>query len=135
MDEDQIFMDIDSIDVGSEFDQAIENSLADRDALIVLIGKTWATVSEQPGDPPRLTLPNDYVRMEVCYALDRAMPIIPVLVGEAKMPSPSQLPDVLAPLTKRNALEISDTRWEYDVGRLVVALQELSQRKRSNSQT
>jgi hypothetical protein len=35
------------------------------------------------------------------------------------MPRPDDLPDALAPLARRQALEISDLRWSYDVGQLI----------------
>lgn len=34
------------------------------------------------------------------------------------MPGSEELPDELQPLLRRNAIEISDTRWDYDVSRL-----------------
>jgi hypothetical protein len=50
---------------------------------------------------------------------------IPVLVGGAKMPRREQLPSQLQPLARRNALELSDGRWGYDVGRLMSTLDRL----------
>src|SRR5208282_4713913 len=39
--------------------------------------------------------------------------------------SAEELPESLRPLTRRNALELENTRWEYDVGRLVRAVEQL----------
>ena len=39
------------------------------------------------------------------------------------MPRAQQLPEVLAPLSRRNAIEISDTRFHHDVDRLIEALE------------
>ena len=41
------------------------------------------------------------------------------------MPSAGELPESLRPLTRRNALELENQRWEYDVGRLVRAVEQL----------
>ena len=38
------------------------------------------------------------------------------------MPEPEDLPDSLAPLARRHAIELSDERWDYDVGRLIEVL-------------
>jgi hypothetical protein len=35
------------------------------------------------------------------------------------MPTQDELPEDIAVLARRNALEISPTRWDYDVGRLI----------------
>jgi len=42
-----------------------------------------------------------------------------VLVDRAMMPRLQDLPESLRPLARRHAIELSDTRWEYDVGLLV----------------
>ena len=41
------------------------------------------------------------------------------------MPHSEELPEELRALTRRNALELSDLRWRYDVGRLMGTLEEL----------
>jgi Ca2+-binding RTX toxin-like protein len=48
-----------------------------------------------------------------------------VLVGGALMPKPEDLPEHIRPLSRREALELSDQRWDYDVGRLADRLQEI----------
>ena len=51
--------------------------------------------------------------------------MIPVLVADAKMPDPDDLPTDVRPLTRRNALELSDGRWRFDIDRLMSRLAEL----------
>ena len=41
------------------------------------------------------------------------------------MPVRRELPEDLAPLVRRNALEISDARWERDVEDLIKSLESL----------
>lgn len=41
--------------------------------------------------------------------------VIPVLVDGARMPSERELPDSLRALARRNACELTDGRWDYDV--------------------
>ena len=51
--------------------------------------------------------------------------MIPVLVSGAQMPDRRDLPPELGAIARRNALELSDKRWRYDVGQLITTLEEL----------
>jgi hypothetical protein len=90
----------------------------------VLIGRDWLEV-QGPDGRRRLDDPDDVLRREITAALARDILVIPVLVEGATMPSEHTLPSDIAPLARRNALELSDTRWDYDVGRLQRALDQV----------
>jgi formylglycine-generating enzyme required for sulfatase activity len=117
-------MDIDTIEPGLDFVQVIEEAVGSCDALIVLIGRQWLTVTDATGRR-RLDNPQDFVRLEVATALERNIRVIPVLVGGAPVPHSTDLPDVLRRLARRNALEISDTRFHHDVDRLIETLEKV----------
>jgi hypothetical protein len=117
-----VIRDLDSIPVGADFERFIEESVNSCHVLVALIGPDWLAATDAAGGR-RLDRPHDYVRLEIGKALARATPVIPVLLNEAQMPSDAELPPDLAPLATRNALEISDSRWTYDVGRLIAALE------------
>ena len=74
------------------------------------------------GDP-RIGDPDDVVRLEIEAALELGVPVIPVLVGDASMPTTDQLPPTLHGLTRRNAIAISSARWAFDVSRLISSLE------------
>lgn len=116
--EDYIFMDIDSIEPGRDFVEVIEQAVGFCDVLVAVIGKQWLTITDAAGQR-RLDNPHDFVRLEIKAALERNICVIPALVREAGMPRSQDLPDDLTRLTRRNALEISDTRFNYDVDRLI----------------
>ena len=59
------------------------------------------------------------MRVEIATALDRDIRVIPVLVQRAEMPLQRDLPDNLAKLARRNAIELSDLRWQNDVEQLI----------------
>ena len=121
--EDQIFMDIDTIEPGEDFVTVIENAVGSCEILIAIIGRHWLS---QPGETKRrLDNPNDFVRLEIATALDRNIRVIPVLVQRASMPKPEDLPDDLARLTRRNAIELSDLRWQTDVDRLIGVMEKV----------
>lgn len=120
---DQVFMDVSgSIEPGLEFDRVIENAVSCCEVLIVVIGKQWLTAVDEDGKR-RLENPNDFVRMEIAAALKRNIRVIPVLVEDAAMPEESDLPEELRRLCKRQALELSDHRWEFDTKQLVKVLE------------
>lgn len=120
--EDRVFRDIDSIEPGLDFVEAVEHAIDASEVLLVLIGKSWLTATDENGRP-RLQNPHDYVRMEVATALKRNIRVVPLLVAGASMPYPDELPDDLAPLTRRNAFQMYDTSWRDDARRLVDRLE------------
>jgi TIR domain len=121
-----VFMDLDSIEAGTDFAEAIKAGVGSCRVLIALIGPRWLTATATGSRRRRrLDDPGDYVRFEIRTALERRARVIPVLVDGATMPDRRQLPDDLAPLARLNALPISYDRYEYDEGRLITAIQKL----------
>jgi hypothetical protein len=122
---DQIFRDVDRVAPGERFPVVIERAVGSCDAFIALIGNKWLT-AEGENRRRRLDDPRDYVRQEVATALRREdVLVIPVLVEGAEMPHADDLPEDLAPLAERNALVMSDIRWDDDMNHLVEALQKV----------
>lgn len=91
------------------------------DVLLAVIGPRWATVTGKTGTS-RLHDPSDWIRVEIAAALARKIRVIPVLVGGATMPSAEFLPDDLDGFAQRQAHELSDKRWTYDVDQLMKVL-------------
>ncbi len=118
---DHVFMDVEDIGLGADFVEAIDKSLSGCGALLVLIGKDWGDCTDATGHR-RLDDPQDFVRMEVAKALEQGIRVIPVLVKGAKMPVPETLPEVLQPVTRRQALELRHERWNQDVDHLALSL-------------
>jgi hypothetical protein len=97
--------------------------------LLAVIGKTWTTITGADGRR-RLDDPEDLVRREIARALQRPdVEVIPVLVDGARMPTEAELPPDLAPLARRQACELSDLRWDFDVDNLARRLRDLLQEK------
>ncbi len=123
-----VFLDIEGIEPGEPFDQAIDRAVASSDVLLALIGQHWLTVTDDEGRR-RIDDPRDVVRLEVGSALIQELRVIPVLLEDAKMPSEEELPPELAPLSKRNAVELRATSWKPDVERIVEELATLRREK------
>ena len=120
-----VFQDVETIVPGSNFMQTIDAAIARCDVLAVLIGNTWLAERNANGGM-RLNDPDDFVRLEVAAGLRAKTHVIPVLVEGAAMPAETDLPADLKPLARIQALELSDTRWEYDVQRLAQVVRTLT---------
>jgi hypothetical protein len=113
---DAVFMDIDNITVGSDFRQKLDEVLRGTDMVLAVIGTKWSREARRR----RLTDETDYVRLELETALQRGIPVIPVLVDGAAMPKASDLPASLGDLAFRQAAEIDTGRdFHSNVDRLL----------------
>lgn len=120
--EHMVFRDIDAIDPGTDFVGRIEEAVGSCQVLLALIGRSWLTLTG-PNNQRRLDNQADFVRLELAAALRQGIRVIPVLVQDATMPNPEDLPEPLREFARRNAIELSDDRWNYDMSRLVSAIQ------------
>lgn len=121
----QIFMDVDTIQPGVDFRRAIENAVGSCDIALVMIGRQWLNIMDDQGKR-RLDDPQDFVRAEIASALaNPKVQVIPILVRGAGMPSANELPDDLKDLAWRNAIELSDSRFQYDANKLITAIENL----------
>ena len=115
-----VFTDIDSIPVGSDFLKHINRELAQCDALLAIVGPHWLRGRDSGA---ALEEETDYVRLEVEGALKRDIPVVPIVVGGAKMPRPSDLPESMRAFSYRNAAEVdSGVRFQDDMDRLIRSL-------------
>ncbi len=126
---DQLFRDIEKIEPGLDFVEVITSAVASCTVLIAVIGEDWLTAADSTGRR-RLDDPQDFLHLEVATALGRNIRVIPVLVSDATMPRPEQLPDSLKALARRQAHEFSDSRWDYDMQQLIATLEKAGIRRR-----
>jgi ABC-type amino acid transport substrate-binding protein len=118
---DQVFKDVDSIELGDDFVEAINRAVGSCNVLLAIIGDQWVTITDKHGQR-RLDKPDDFVRLEVEAALARDVRLIPILVEGAPMPAAEELPASMAALSRRQALELSPNRFDLDTGRLLSVL-------------
>jgi hypothetical protein len=118
---DAVFMDVDSIALGRDFRDVLQERLATCDLMLVLIGRDWLAGKDNSGRR-RLDNPGDFVRLEIAAALKRKIPTTPVLLQGAQMPAAEQLPENINELAYRNGFELSHNRWESDVQELAKRL-------------
>jgi hypothetical protein len=125
-------MDVTAIEAGHDFRKAIEEGVTKCGVLLVVIGPDWLNAKNERGTR-RLDDPSDFVRIETASALKRDIPVVPVLVRGAEMPSAEQLPKDLKELAYRNCIELTHVRWRSDFQLLAEALQRLLGHSRPDS--
>ena len=118
---DALFMDFDDIRPGADFVRVIEDGIARCKVMLVLIGQRWLEAEDSSGRK-RIDNPEDFVRLEIAKALERKVRVIPVLVNGGAMPAGKDLPADMARLADIQAMQLSDERWEYDLGQLLEAI-------------
>ena len=96
-----VVFDVDTIPLGVDFREYLNNQVRKCDILLAVIGDQWIEILKQ-----RLDEPNDFVRIEIQVALESNIPVVPVLVGKAPMPIEKNLPPEIAELAYRNAAEV-----------------------------
>lgn len=113
-----VFMDVDGIPLGADFVERLRDEVAQCDALLAVIGPRWLDMADEAGER-RLDNPNDFVRVEIAAALQRNIPVIPILLDGAKIPRMDRLPLDLQPLARRNGLDVRHASFHSDVVRLI----------------
>lgn len=118
-----VFMDVDSIKLGWNFVDALAEEVAKCSALLAVIGRNWLEARDDKGSR-RLDNPKDFVRVEIAAALQRKIPVIPILVDGATVPSADQLPNDLQELSFRAGLNVRHDSFENDMDRLIRGLKD-----------
>lgn len=120
-----VFFDVDNIPLGVDFREYIGNAVGQCDVLLVIMGDQWMGPADSQGKR-RIDDPSDYVRIEIESALKRNIPVIPVLVDDATMPSPADLPPSLGSISFRNAAEIRAGRdFRQHIEQLIRGLEQI----------
>lgn len=118
-DKKQLFKDVDSIPLGVDFLDHLNQKVGECNVLIAIIGPYWIETNIPKGQK-RIDDEKDFVRIELESALQRKIPVIPVLVRGAKMPSSENLPDSLKGLAFRNGIPVRpDPDFHRDMERLI----------------
>jgi hypothetical protein len=124
---DNVFLDVVTLQPGMKWLEEIKARGERCEVFIVLIGPRWmSTMAERSHS--RFDQPvADVIKQEIEFALSRGSGthVVPVLVRDAVMPSPEQLPRSIKTLCDMQAVELRYSRFDQDVDDLVKALQEM----------
>ena len=115
---------MDSIPLGVDFRKHLQDSVSQCTVLLAVIGQHWLEARSEAGKRS-LDDPRDYLRIEVETALQRDIPVIPILVQGASMPREEDLPASLQALAFRNAVSVRpDPDFRADMDRLINGIQQ-----------
>jgi formylglycine-generating enzyme required for sulfatase activity len=129
--EKQIFLDVHGIDGGANWLHTLEHQVSMSDAMVTLIGKGWADVKDEQGNR-RLDDPSDFVRFEIAHALQRSIPVLPVLLDGAPMPRASELPGQILALSLFQAMPLRSESVVRDAEAIAARLRALIAQHRSH---
>ena len=116
----QILKDLDSIPLGVDFREYLGRMVGECDVLLAVIGPRWL---DAEGDTSRLDDPRDFVRIEIESALTREIPVVPLFVGGASMPSEEDVPESIRPFVYRNGVPVRpDPDFHDDMDRVIAGL-------------
>ena len=87
-----VFRDIESIPLGQNFSDVLDEATSTCNVMLVVIGPQWAGITNAQGNK-RLFDPGDFTRIEVETGLaHKEILVIPILVMNALMPASSRYP-------------------------------------------
>lgn len=120
----QVFLDIEAIRPGHDFLKEINGFLAQCGLVIVVIGSQWLALNNSRG-LRCIDDSMDIVRLELERSLALRIPILPLLVRDARMPSADQLPRDLQWFARLNAVRIRHESFDPDFRSLLATASRL----------
>src|ERR1043165_7217463 len=92
---DRVFRDSVSMAAGDHYPTMLQEGLERADVLVAVIGPRWNELADEQGQP-LIQRDRDWVRWEIARAIERGIPIVPVLIrdvpDDATPPNPAILP-------------------------------------------
>jgi hypothetical protein len=115
-----VFMDLDNIPLGLDYRNHIREILAQCDVLVAVVGPKWQEIYRSRNRWTDDSL--DWVRLEISTALERKIPVVPLLIDGAKMPKANRLPDDLRDFAFRQATTFDSEDFDNQIQRLIKSL-------------
>lgn len=116
---DHVFRDAETLVAGRPWSQGLADALEAASVLIALIGPSWLDTPAPDGRGRALDRTDDWVRREIATALDRGIPVIPVLLEDTRRPRADELPEELRRLCPLQTLWLRDRDLQADLDRLI----------------
>lgn len=104
-----VFLDTSDIHSGAKWKQVLNQAGTGAKICLVMIGKSW--LEKDMDGQFRIQHPDDWVRKEIEYAIERKLDIIPILVNGADLPSPKDVPASLHPMFDSQTMTLDLSRW------------------------
>ncbi|MGL6111477.1 MAG: toll/interleukin-1 receptor domain-containing protein [Rubrivivax sp.] len=117
----EVFLDVDGITPGENFEKKIQDTLEQVSHVFLLIGPQW-TGPIGTGGKTRLFDDDDMVRRETRLALASKTRVVPLLLDDTRMPRPADLPPDLKTLPSINAFSLRTAHFDEDMDDLLDVL-------------
>lgn len=116
----RVFKDVNAIPIGTrDFAEEIRSQIKSSKLMVAIIGPQWLTVRDDAGRR-RIDDKDDFVRIEIKWALEMSVPIVPILFDDAAMPTASELPVALRALSRCQAMRVRvDPDFRNDIKTLI----------------
>jgi hypothetical protein len=107
-----VFVDVEAIPPGNDFRTHIAKVLQACKVVLVIIGPRW--IGPNGHGASRIVQPDDWARIEIEIAIEKHLPIIPILVDRTPMPQADDLPPSVRSLAYFQAAPL-DTEKDFEV--------------------
>ena len=107
-----IFIDVDRLRAGLKY------KLRQCKVMLAIIGPNWVDARDEKTGNRRIDDPEDWVRVEIERALAQKIPVIPVLVAGATLPSKGDLPRSLQPLLEHHSVTVTTNGFRHQMAGL-----------------
>lgn len=87
----RVFRDSVSMKAGEHYPTELREGVERADVLVAVIGPYWNTLGAEDGGVPFVCRDRDWVRWEIGRAIERGIPVVPVLLTD--LPEPTEPPD------------------------------------------
>ncbi|MDZ4709572.1 MAG: toll/interleukin-1 receptor domain-containing protein [Saprospiraceae bacterium] len=106
---DSVFLDTSDIHGGAKWKQILNQAGTGAKICLVMMGKSW--LEKDKDGRFRIQHPDDWVRKEIEYAIEKNLEIIPILVNGAELPSPTDVPASIHPMFDSQTMTLDLNRW------------------------
>ena len=127
----RVFRDINAIPAGRDFEVELRTALSKCSCVLSLVGAHWLEILRERQDEASA---DDHVVKEIEMALQMQKSVLPVIIGMAQFPKPSDLPVSIRPFSKMNAVRL-DPQLEPPSLRRLFAITNLTVIESSSSMT
>ncbi|MEM0895723.1 MAG: TIR domain-containing protein, partial [Verrucomicrobiota bacterium] len=119
--EERVFWDIDRMKIGCDYRVQIDEQVGKCHVMLALIAGDWLKIMRERIDRER-----DDVRLEIEIALKRNIPIVPLMLNGAEMPSSHELPSPMEDFAFRHGFEVDYVkRFHQDMDELIELIENL----------
>ncbi len=118
---DNVFFDVSGeggIPIGLDYRTYIQEQVGQCDVLLAVIGQRWQSLlTERLGNNAP-----DFLRLEIEVALQREIPLIPILADGTKMPRAQDLPETIHALAYRHYAALRFEHFDEDCTRIIYGI-------------